>query len=432
MSTFPATQPEPATPSTQHTGRTLPDVPLAQAHNHTPFPAQYFQTVDQHGEAFHVMALKATYDMQRPSPQGHLNYAVHQAPLSTHDSHAGAPGASSPLWESDFAPYKPKCDVLLVGAVSRPPQSDWNKSIGRHLHPDKALQPRQAQRWPAAFALKWQDAQGRSHDWHKTLTVTGPRAFGLLGLNSPEAASEVALCWENAYGGLIREPEADIHHPDGRLKTKAGAHRNERNERNPVGCGLDKRSGRAGPQLETSALNPYHAGITQGEYPPVGVSAVGRHWTPRLALAGTYDAQWQQTQWPLPPTDVDHRYWNCAPEDQQIEHPSAPGLRIFLANICGAQQLWSEPETWQGQLPAHQAFVLWRLHDGPMFARELKLDTLVIDLQAQQIRATFRAVLSARLGVRAVASYLSQAGRLTEFVPPEELQHIQQDGPVGR
>ena len=58
------------------------------------------------------------------------------------------------------------------------------------------------------------------------------------------------------------------------------------------------------------------AGAQAGDYPVVGLGAVGRWWQPRLALAGTYDDSWKQTRWPGLPEDFDFGYWNCAPEDQ--------------------------------------------------------------------------------------------------------------------
>lgn len=389
----------------QQAGRAIPDVPLAEHRNHTPFPAQYFQTVDQTGMVFHVLALKVTYDMRQLGPDGVMAYAQEQAPLATNDVWSGEVGSSSPLWESDFAPYKVKCDVLVVNAVSRPPASEWRK-VTDPLADSKAGQ-RFGKRWPAGVALQWADDEGQVQSWHKQLTVTGPRRFGVLGLESPQLTDEVSVDWCNAYGGTEFHPAIDILNPDGTVKTRAGAKVDRSDPRNPVGKGFYKASGQPGPQLETGALSPYHAGVTQGRYPPMGLSAVARHWQPRLPLAGTYDDAWLEKQWPLPPEDFDYAYWNCAPLDQQVEYPG-PGLRIQLSNLYGAEQAWSDEEAWSGSLPEHELFLLWRLHNGTMPVKPLNLDTLVIDLGAQQVYATYRGVMSAEAQVRVVESRMEQ------------------------
>lgn len=138
-------------------GRAIADVPLAEHRNHTPFPAQYFQSVDPHGEVFHVVALKVTYDMTATQADGSLAYAEKQAKLATQDVWSGKVDESCPLWESDYAPYKPQCDVLVANAVSRPPPSEWRKVVGQHLDPTP--QQRSAQRWGCGIALQWSHGQ---------------------------------------------------------------------------------------------------------------------------------------------------------------------------------------------------------------------------------------------------------------------------------
>ena len=389
-------------------GHPIPDVPLAQARNHTPFPSQYFQTVDQHGEVFHVMALKVTYDMARTNADGSLAYAEEQAPLATADVWSGPIDASCPLWESDYAPYKPKCDVLVVNAVSRPPPSEWRQVVGQHIDP--APQQRSARRWNCGIALRWTDDEVQTQQWRKQLTVTGPRRWGVTGLGAPKATHEVAITWANAFGGTHLEPPEDVLAKDGGVKTEAGSWLDKSDARNPVGKGINKDVGQPGPQLETSALNPYHGGIAQGRYPPVSLTPLARHWEPRLQLAGTYDNAWLQDQWPLPPMDFDYGYWNCAPQDQQIDYPN-PGLQIHLANLFGPGDPVSDVESWSGRLPEHELFGLWRLHNGTMPTKPLQLDTLVVDLTARQIRATYRGVMSAAAGVRVVECRMEQEPR---------------------
>ena len=253
-------------------GRALPDIASAKHINHTPFPSQYYQTVDQHGEAFHVVATRITYDMQRLWGNGYLSYAEHQSSLASSDVWDGIVNESSPLWESDFAPYKPKCDVLVAHAVSRPDKSLWNHISGAPAG--------SARRWPCSIALRWQDEAGQTRTWHKQLVATGPRTHGMLGaVSQPEPAQQTAIHWQNAYGGPL--PQKDASKPP-RI-----------HERNPVGCGLDKSRGRAAPRLEVAGAELYNG---QSDYPPVSLTALGKAWLPRRLLAGTYDQRWLDEQ----------------------------------------------------------------------------------------------------------------------------------------
>ena len=87
----------------------------------------------------------------------------------------GAACACLSIQESDFAPYKPKCDVVLAHAIAYAPEGKAHR------------------RWPVGL---------RIGDWQKTLAVTGPRYVdrGLLGwkVTEPEKATAVPLRWEHA------------------------------------------------------------------------------------------------------------------------------------------------------------------------------------------------------------------------------------------
>lgn len=357
--------------------RAVPDVPLAKHINHSPFPSQYFQCVNVHGEVSHVVVLRVTYDMQHTLPDGSLSYSAVQTPLATQDAWSGEVNSSSPLWESDFAPYKPKCDVLIVNAASRPPPNQAN-----------------ARRWPCGAALKWVQ-EGETKTWSKQLCVTGPRQFGLINLSSPQATHEVVINWCNAYGGQIRRPQADELRPDGSVRKKAGSDQWDTDERNPVGAGLDKAVGQPGPQLEPVS-QPYTAGFGQDSYPAVCLTAVGKAWLPRRSLAGTYDDAWLKSQWPLPPTDFADGYWNCAPQDQQVDY-LPPGLELLLVNLhapAGSEHRPEKPdETWQARLPKHQlwlGFVAEFNGDAIWKDLQMQMDTLVVDLSAQKVYTTHR------------------------------------------
>ena len=387
--------------------REVPFLPAYELVNDTPFPSAGYCALDQNAQGFHVVVTRVTYDMDRldnGDPQAQalhrgrqpvLGYAGEQTALVDEDAWSGEPNASSPLWESDYAPYKPRCDVLVVNAVTRPPLGDWTRTVSRHRDP--GLVPRATQ-WRCGVALQWLSAptqaptqpkrqsQPELKTWSKHINAVGPRRFGVLGIDGPQACAEVPLDWMHAYGGQ------DKHQPQ--------ASRWNCDERNPVGVGLCRAMGDPLPQLE-----PVNAGfggiLTSTAYPPISLGPLGRAWLPRRTLAGTANEAWLKDQWPLVPQDFDFAYWNCAPADQQTAYLS-PGTRIQLTHLHSPQSKPSanQPEVWSACLPARHPCVLWRLDSGMLLPAPLHLDTLVIDLKARRIYATHRAVLSVTAGVR--------------------------------
>ncbi|WP_431261848.1 DUF2169 domain-containing protein [Roseateles chitinivorans] len=85
--------------------------------NHSPFPAVAFGGVDTLGQDFHVIVLRQTLTW---ADDGVLRIADVQTPLCEVDEFFDAPQGGSPRYESDFCPYKPKCDVLLNGTAYPP------------------------------------------------------------------------------------------------------------------------------------------------------------------------------------------------------------------------------------------------------------------------------------------------------------------------
>ncbi|HEX7982153.1 MAG TPA: DUF2169 domain-containing protein, partial [Duganella sp.] len=84
--------------------------------NHTPFPAQAFEATDQYEQEFHVFVLRQTLDFS----SGKLEYAGKQQPLCDADEDFGQDQAGSPRQESDYCPYKPKCDVIVNATAYSP------------------------------------------------------------------------------------------------------------------------------------------------------------------------------------------------------------------------------------------------------------------------------------------------------------------------
>ncbi len=395
----------------------MPSAPLPEVVNHTPWPSQYFQHVDSHGEIFHVMVSRLTYSLrgmryegeELPSPV--LLDMGEQSPLCDADQFIGEANETSALQESDYAPYKPKCDVLLVNANAYSPDSTPQK------------------RWPVGF---------RFGDLiEKKFQVTGPRTFersvsslGAMVVSEPQAVVQVPLRYELAFGGpnavrhrsTLESIEADQTLPDstrrdaGKALEKLPPHY----EHNPIGCGREPKrahsialdamkiegaargSKPSNAELKAIEQSPLFAPQIeafeqpfkgQNEYPVIGVGPIGRWWLPRRKLAGTYDEKWKAEQWPKSPKDHDYRYWNCAPEDQQIDYPQG-GEEIALINLTPS----GSPVRFL--LPKQDLQLLIRLHVGAMMFAPMNIDTVLIDFATGQLVIVRRALVSARTGVR--------------------------------
>src|SRR5438094_752971 len=87
--------------------------------NETKLVAGYTMATDKTGREWLVVVAKGTYGIpDRPDCEPPL--LEEQVPLVMTDMFTGEPGFSAPLYESDFSPRKPRCDVLLNGSCYAP------------------------------------------------------------------------------------------------------------------------------------------------------------------------------------------------------------------------------------------------------------------------------------------------------------------------
>lgn len=362
--------------------------------NHTPFGAAAYRALDVHALQHDVVALRTEYRL-RPVHDGEVSWLVPQLvdedapPLLTEDRYRGAVGASAALAESDLAPYKPRCDVLLAGAAHAP----WGKP---------------AATWLAR--LRVSDAK-QQQLLDKTLRVWGPRRFvrdaASWAMEPAGAATRVAIAPELAYGG----------------QCWLGHEQLEVNYTNPLGCGWwhaawlhalalagapppqalpapqweapddpitapDFTRQAAGLTVPQMAHVPYH-------HRPAGFGAVGRAWTPRIQLAGSYDDTWLRWSWPQLPRDFDMAHWCCAPADQQLVGFMPPDAVIELAHLVPHAQCPSGHAVIQ--LPGHRAGVLWRTASGLVLTGEMVIDTALIDTDAMTLALTWRTHLASQM-----------------------------------
>ena len=72
---------------------------------------------------------------------------------------------------------------------------------------------------------------------------------------------------------------------------------------------------------------------------PAGFGVIASHWQPRVGYAGTYDEHWMKTRQPLLAEDLDDRYFQCAPLDQQAPQWLRGGEAVVLLKLTPAGEL---------------------------------------------------------------------------------------------
>lgn len=296
--------------------------------NRTPFDVQTHVQMTPDGQEITVLMLSASFTADAT---GRVALADEPLAVTFGDVPWGDPALSSVRYDSDIAPVKPMPEVIVNATACAPGGV------------------------PAPSVTVGLDIA----DIRKVLEITGDRVHHLGGFSEPNPFRTMPLIWERAFGGTAEGGASD--------------------RRNPVGIGFE------GARSADPAAGSAAANITRtdqvvrglGDRPqPVGFGAVGRGWQPRLNYAGTYDQTWLDTQWPLPPSDIDPRHYLAAPADQQSARIAA-GVTVTLMNMT--------PEgRWEFRLPALSAPVrLFR--DRSVEDVEFMPDTVLIEPDLRRI-----------------------------------------------
>jgi len=416
--------------------------------NLTPFPALAYSALDADDQVYRVVVMRVSYRLQSiPGAPGQYIAAVvdrSPPPLCLADEFWGDMNVSSPRYESDLSPFKPRCDVI-VNATAYAPGGSLRRRFDVRLtlrEPDRTdrAEPR-ASRVPSGRGVP--EARVLID---KTLSVCGERAFQPQGgmwklidgvtagmtlgaarlnpwsLTEPALFRELPIRYEYAFGGQCRI-EADseaadrvpakyrltqeqlIDHPDRDRPPVA----HTAFKPNPLGRGfvepwylhaLRPRELPA-PRIELAAhpvtADHFWRALRGGIDPedpaflPAGLGLIGRPWSPRLARAGTYDQAWLEHRHPYLPKDFDFGYWNGASDDQQIAYPP-PDIEIELTHL-------TPDGTLRTRLPGHRAFVLAWFEGGVPIPMRAWIDTLIIDAEERVVTCLWRCLVPAALPV---------------------------------
>jgi hypothetical protein len=265
--------------------------------NATRMTAGYNMGLEPSGRELLVVVIKGTFVLPKPGEQVRL--ADQQLPLIMADTFTGEPGFSAPVQEIDFAPRKRFCDVLLTGHARAP-------------------EGREVKRLRAGL---------RVGTMEKVFDVVGDRVWqaGLTGItaSAPQAFSEMPISYDHAFGGADRNSEDESEH-DAYLS-------------NPVGRGWHKHlknawvDGKPLPNIEELGKS---VGFPSDKHKPMALGPLGRGWPQRARYAGTYDDKWLDDVFPFLPKDFDERYYQAAPEDQQLTIPKGP-MEVVLSGFTG-------------------------------------------------------------------------------------------------
>jgi len=261
--------------------------------NATKMNAGYNMGMDPDGREYLVVIVKGTYDI--PDEGRDLKLSDEQMPLIEADTFTGEPGLSAPIYESDYALFKPYCDVML-----------HSKAYAPNQQPVKKMQVRMV-----VGSIDKSFAVVGNRTWFKTMMIAGTIA--------PDHFTEMPISYDYAFGGM------DKSHPDESKHTGYTL--------NPAGRGFTKYrhelEGISLPNTEEIGDPIIRPG---GKYKPMSFGPVGRGWKPRYKWAGTYDDKWLDNIFPFLPKDFDPRYYQAAPPDQQMTYPQG-GEVVTLQNL---------------------------------------------------------------------------------------------------
>jgi len=341
--------------------------------NTTGMEAGLTMFTDKDGRDHCVVVVKGTFTVGK---DGTATLAEEQAPLVYADEHYGDPGTTAIKYESDFAPFKPRTDILINGKAYSPTGKPIKKmavtlEVGRAKKEVRVIGDRQ---------------------WRRGLFRLRP--------SSPTPFVTMPLSFDRAFGG------SDNTHDNPK---KQGSEM-----RNLVGVGFHKNTAAKAiretplPNLE----NPRSLIRKWSQTPaPAGLGTVGRGWQPRIHFAGTYDDQWLKDRFPFLPDNFDYQYFQAAPADQQFPHFT--GGEVIRCTGMTAQG------SWMFIVPTVQVPIMYKFRDREVQGKS-KLDTLMIEPDFGRIMVTWRTMVPLGRKIHALREVI--VGKPSAPEPPQRTQ----------
>lgn len=313
--------------------------------NATRMVAAYTMGVEPSGRESLVVVVKGTFRLPKDGEDVRLHEK--QVPLVMADTFTGEPGFSAPQYEVDFAPKKPRCDVILLGSAHAPDGRPCTR---------------------VSVAM-------RVGSITKTFAVVGDRHWNASAVgiraSQPEPFLIKPISYDVAFGGVDNEHEDFAKH---------GAYM-----RNPVGRGYRlqlKREWVDGRPLPNTEELERPVERPDGDYAPMAFGPLGRNWEPRYRYAGTYDQDWLDSIFPFLPPDFDERYYQSAPIDQQLTIPiGGPEVSMLNLTVDGVRSF---------RLPDFVAPVVVFPKKGEREDYHAALDTIVFEPDRERFTMSWR------------------------------------------
>ena len=264
--------------------------------NATRMQANYAMGMEPSGRELLVVVVKGTFQLPRPGEQVAL--AAEQTPLVDSDLFTGEPGFSAPLYESDYAPFKPRCDVLLNGSAYAPGG-------------------RQARR--VTVSLRFGSLSKSFHVVGDRYWIGAGLGRGLAVVRNPSPCCPSPTTAHSAASTLrIPIPRAMSITTGTMLVLVFTARPNENSSTVPL-CPIPKKSMFLLP-IRADPISPCLSAPSRARGCR-GSNSQG----PTIRTGSTISFHF------LPP-DFDNRYYQAAPPDQQIDYPQG-GEEVILENL---------------------------------------------------------------------------------------------------
>ena len=255
-----------------------------------------------------------------------------------------------PRYESDFAYFKPRADLLLVGTCHPP----GGKPI------------------PVCHAVfQVGNKTGK-------LTVAGDRRWEKKLLSrsatAPQAFRSMPLRYENSYGG------------PGYVA-------------NPIGRGHEPLRGGQGQEIWQlpNIENPAQLIQSPKDRPfPAGFAPLSAKWHSRAGKLGSYGGSYRKTRWPWFPVDFDYAYFNAAAPDMQVEGFLRGDEPLLFENIH------PEHAKYESRLPGVRVrcFInragATEKQAGNFEEVPMHLDTLWVDMESEKMVLLWRGVAAVK------------------------------------
>jgi hypothetical protein len=312
-----------------------------QLGNRTPFAAERTWLRDRDGFEVWIVAVKASFDIVDGAPR----VADDQAPVLRLPEHLGDARCSSLRLDADLVLTKQATDVLVLGRAHA----------------------------PAGVPVTQMDVGFRVGPIRKVLRVFGDRHWGALAASTPKPFEAMPLTYERAYGGV----DTASAHPD-----------RDWEWRNPVGTGFAV-SGRHAKAMRLPNIERPDAPIRSwSDRPePAGFGPTACHWQPRAGFAGTYDDHWMKTRQPLWAEDLDERYFQSAPVDQQVPGFLRGGEPVALRGLTEQGRLdFTLPKVYLG-------FETYFTDGSCEIHRSRRLHTVIIEPDGPRLQMVWHSAL---------------------------------------